>query len=219
MFWTDTAQASERLHNSVVNYDGKPTYIEDVFTSNDNVPSCHAMILPNSERKVLSLADEKWNNFRDLPRLGWFNYVSSSQKRISPVLLERRAVNSRIHGLCANNVSSYQTARNGLTKERAAYITEYVKNAGYLETMHDESAFPKLSEILMSLDNNPGGVAFSSKFCVVVTEEGMKWLYRKSKRIGLFTGADSLNLFPKNGFYKEELQGCPSFDITNVREF
>jgi hypothetical protein len=85
--------------------------------------------------------------------------------------------------------------------------------------MASEEAFPKLSQILMSLDETPGGVAFSSKFAVIVTEEGMKWLYRKGKRIGFFTGTESLNLFPKNGYYKEELGKCPSFDITNVKEF
>lgn len=213
MFWTDAAQAQERLNNCVVCFDRKPVYIERV----EGVEATVVPLYGKSTVKRIPLEDERWNNFRDLPKLGWFNYVGN--ERVVPIFLERRAINSRSHGLTTQNTSVYVLTPDGLSKEKYGGFTEYLKNEGYHETLQDEEAFPKLSEVLMSLDNSTGGVAFSSKFCAVVTSEGMKWLFRKSKRIGFFTGTDSLNLFPKNGYYKEELEACPSFDINNVREF
>lgn len=218
MFWTDAAQASERLSGCVVNYDGKPTLIDEVVPGENGGVECIARQLHKQTRKRLNLSDEKWNNFRDLPRLGWFNYVSTMDNRVTPVFLERRAVNSRSHGLTINNTSCYSVNARGVERDRHSNFVEYMKSEGYQETMNDEAAYPKLSTILMALGEDPAGVAFSPKFCVIVTEEGMKWLFRKSKRIGFFTGTDSLNLFPKNGFYKEELQACSSFDINNIRE-
>lgn len=220
MFWTDAAQASERLTGCVVNYDGKPVYIEEVNLGEDQrTVECKALLLEKGTRKRIVLSDQKWNNFRDLPRLGWFNYVSITVGTITPVFLERRAVNSRSHGLTSANTNCYNLTPRGVEREKYANFVDYMKNPGYHETSVDETAYPKLSTILMALGEEPSGVAFSPKFCVIVTEEGMKWLFRKRNRIGFFTGTDSLNLFPKNGFYKEELQSCPSFDINNIREF
>lgn len=219
MFWTDVNQAQERLTNTAVNYDGKPAIIEEVYTDRNGEPKATALLASTKNRVRLSLSDEKWNNFRDLPRLGWFNYVSAERGSINPMFIERRAVNARTHGLTTNNTNTYSTNALGLEKDRYNHLFEYLRNDGYLETADSEESFPKLSAVLMSLDESPGGVAFSRKFCVIVTEEGVKWLFRKTNRIGFFTGTDSLNLFPKNGFYKEELQACPNFDIANVKEF
>lgn len=213
MFWTDATQAQERLTNSVLCYDKKPVYI-------DRIDGEGALVIPlegSSKVKKVSLEDEKWNNFRDLPKLGWMNYVHND--KVSPVFLERRAINSRSHGLTTQNTCAYLLSSDGLSKEKYGSFTEYLKNPGYHETLEDEAAYPKLSEILMALGDTPSGIAFSSKFCAIVTSEGMKWLFRKTRRIGFFTGTDSLNLFPKNGYYKEELEACPSFDINNIREF
>lgn len=212
MFWTDAVQAQERLSGCAVCYDKKPVYIDQIGTKNVSYVD-----LVDGAYKTTTLDDEKWFNFRDLPKLGWFNYVGGN--KIVPIYMERRSINSRSHGLNTNNVKTWTLTADGLSTERYSNFTEYMKNVGYHETMADEAAYPKLSEILMSLDESPGGVAFSSKFCVVVTSEGMKWLFRRDRRIGFFTGADSLNLFPRNAYYKEELQACPSFDINNIREF
>lgn len=223
MFWTDVNQAIERLNGTIVNYDGSPTYIEEAYTSKKGQVVARAEFLrdnPNEDTKVVALDDEKWNNFRDLPKLGWFNYVRPASEEIIPIFLERRAVNSRSHGLNGNNVSVWGTTNQGVEKQRyGGALRGFFRNPGYLETSQSEEEYPKLTTILMSLGSSPSGAAFSSKFSVVVTEEGMKWLYRKTKRVGFFTGTDSLNLFPKHGFLKEELERCPTFDITNIKEF
>lgn len=215
MFWTDTVQASERLVGTVVCYDKKPVYV-------NRVESRSAQILRLSpgyyiDYENIPLSDKKWNDFRDLPKLGWFNFVT--RDKVVPYFIERKAVNSRNHGLTASNTNVFVLNPDGLVRDRYAALSDFLRNEGYHETMNSEESFPNLSEILMSLDETPGGVAFSSKFCVVVTSEGMKWLFRRNRRIGFFTGTDSLNLFPKNGYFKEELQSCPTFDISNVREF
>ena len=220
MFWTDANQANERLSGTVVCYDNGPTYIDGVTTERNGriVAVAEKLSQPAKGREVIALDDEKWHNFRVLPKLGWFNYITNSGQ-ISPVYAERRAVNTRSHGLNSSNTKFFTTGSNGLERDRAGHVNGYFSNLGYQETCNDDQAYPKLSEILMSLGNDPSGVAFSRKFCVLVTEEGMKWLVRKNKRIGFFTGTDSLNLFPKNGFYREELQAVPTFDINNIREF
>jgi hypothetical protein len=218
MFWTDENQARERLSGTVVNYNGHPTYIDHVALSKDQGVVAVAERLGKGVNEVIPLDNEKWNNFRDLPKLGWFNYVGYD-KTINPVFSERRAVNSRSHGLTTNNTRFFRTSGNGLERDRHNNLKDYFGNQGYLETANSDEAFPKLSEALMSLGDEPSGVAFSRKFCVVVTEEGMKWLLRKNKRIGFFTGTDSLNLFPKLGFYREELVAVPTFDINNIKEF
>lgn len=222
MFWTDVTQAQERLQGTFVCYDKKPFFIERVDHRDDKGGPC-AVGVPSSSNgkvKVLSLSDEKWNDFRDLPVLGWFNYIPFGSDIIQPVLIERKAVNSRSHGINGNNTRLYILERDGVKQyPRSFDLMPYFSNEGYQETSVDERGYPNLSTILAALDDTPGGVAFSRKFCVVVTAEGMKWLVRRDKKIGFFTGTDSLNLFPKMGFYKEELQACSSFDINNIKEF
>ncbi len=219
MFWTDATQASERLAGTVVNYDGNPAYIDRVEAGKTKGPTATVMMLGSDpDYKRISLDDEKWRNFRDLPKLGWFNFISG-RNNVHPFYVERRAVNTRSHGLNSGNTRIHMSRKEGVLAVRDYNLTTLLGNAGYLETHRDDTAFPKVSEILMSLGSEPSGVAFSPKFCVIVTEEGMKWLFRKTKRIGFFTGTDSVNLFPKMGYYKEELQACPTFDIQNVREF
>lgn len=223
MFWTDAVQAQERLQNSVVNYDGKPFSVDEIVTrtkDGDPKPCAYGRLLDRTKDRVLTipLEDEKWKDFRDLPKLGWFNYITG-EDRLTTYYLERRAVNTRTHGLRTDNVRAFGLIPEGVTAMRAYDLVDFFRNPAYQETCKDEANYPKLSQILMSLDETPSGAAFSSKFAVVVTSEGMKWLYRKTKRIGFFTGTDSLNLFPSQGFYKEELQACPSFDINNIKEF
>lgn len=217
MFWTDINQASERLVGSIVNWNGEPVYIESVFANTKGQPV--ASCITEDDTKIIELSDEGWNNFRDLPVLGWFNLVSERKNTVSPIYLERRAVRARIHGLSYNNTKIYRASDQGIENIRDTDLRYYFRNPGYKETMKDVSNYPKVSTILMALSSTPSGVSFSRNFCVIVTEEGMKWLYRKTNRIGFFTGTDSLNLFPRHGFYKEELQACPSFDITKIQEF
>jgi hypothetical protein len=219
MFWTDATQAQERLAGTVISYDKKPVLIENIRVDANGKDAADCFILgKNSKRTLIPLEDDKWNNFRDLPKLGWFNYVGEGNK-IVPIHLERRAINTRQHGLSNNNVTSVRASLAGVERDRYFNLIDYLGSTGYLETTETDEAYPKLSQILMSLDDTPAGVAFSPRFCVIVTEEGMKWLFRKNRRIGFFTGTDSLNLFPRNGFYKEELQAVPAFDINNIREF
>lgn len=218
MFWTDAVQAQERLAGTFVCYDKKPVFIDRIEAKKSGVVAI-TYDAGEGDYRQRNLEDEKWNNFRDLPVLGWFNYINSSGN-IVPYLLERRSVNTRSHGLSSSNTRLHVIAKDGVSKmERGFNLNDFFRNPGYMETYDDETSFPKLSEILMALDDNPGGVAFSRKLAVCVTEEGMKWLVHKNRRIGFFTGTDSLNLFPKNGFYKEELLACPNFDINNIREF
>lgn len=212
MFWTDYVQAQERLSGTFICYDKVPVLVEEVGPEAAVIQN-----LAKNKRARVTLDDEKWNNFRDLPKLGWFNSVAFGA--VVPVHLERRAVNTRNHGLSHQNTVISSVSPDGVQPGRGQTLRDLLSNPGYLETMNGEENYPKLSEVLMGLGAGLRGAAFSSKFCATAEENGMKWLYRHNKRIGFFSGTNSLNLFPGHGYLKEELQATPSFDLSNITEF
>lgn len=223
MFWTDLTQANERLRGTFILYDNsRPFYVEQAI-ENDKGKACLYGYFCKSEGKIsyqyIPLDDEKWNNFRTLPPLGWFNFITKD-KTIIPVYLKRRAINTRTHGLTHNN-SYTLTFRKGYdkpSKSESVIFNNVFQNQGYIERCEDKNNYPLCSEIVNSITENEG-CAFSSLFCVFMSNEGIRWLFRKNQRIGLFTGVDTLTLFPKFSYLVEEITERANFDIANVREF
>lgn len=222
-FWTDVQQATERLRHCVVSYDGVPYYVRNVLDGRDFDDRCTRAVLQacdsrgDESRKKLN--SPKFKRFRELPELGWFNYEGD---RFGAVLLTRRAVTTRVHGLSTNNVVCTAPVNNAqgtplLKSTGDTGFTEFIFNDGF-QNIH-KKAYPSL---LATLNNIVEGsaIAVSNKFCVIRDGKGIRWLYRNEAIVGLFTGADTLNLLSRHGFLREEIMADEVFaTITTIREF
>jgi len=217
MFWTDAAQATERLLGSFVCYDKRPFCFLDIFEKKEKgLTALGSFAGTQGKEEKLSLDDEKWNNFRDLPKLGWCNVIKGS--KTFAMFAERKAIRTRTHGISQNNTSTYFFNGNILGRTRGWTVGSVFNNDGYLETYLDSSRFPKASNVVGNLPFMQA-VAISPVFCIFRSEEGMRWLYRKKERVGFFTGVQTVSLLPPKAFCREELLECSNFDIPNIQEF
>lgn len=223
MFWTDTQQASERLLNTVVLYDNKPVTIErieDGRNFDDGVPRAFIRDISSSESKAIRkrLDSPKFNKYRSLPELGFVN----TSKTYRAILLSRRVVRSRQHGLSDNNVACF-----GLVYTDTGRDEYYMSNLpGYnfsgffytedLERMF-ENDYPALANILGYIQETHF-IAYSRKFAVYCDKNGMKWLYRLHERIGFFSNNNTLTLLKKSRGYREEIMEDPAFTLNNIAE-
>jgi hypothetical protein len=217
-FWTSIEQAIERLRGTVVIYDGKPVYVSAIEPNDGGSSTPKALIHdcddPDQKisRKILSSA--KFEKFRVLPNLGWVNLHG----RRDAVFVYRRTTASRLHGLAG--VNTYVEAfdrRNGLSLslQIVSFDTVYT-DKGFTES--HQNNFPNLNEILVSIREDTA-IAYSRIFCVSRDNVGIRWLYKNKDRVGLFVGNDTLNIFTKFAFLREEIMADPSFTVNNIREF
>jgi hypothetical protein len=219
MFWTDSAQARERLNGTVILYDGKPVYVSEIIDGDeyaDNVPRC--IIIPcnstGKEKSRKKLDSPIFGRFRESPKIGWVNNSTG----LPATYLERIATRTRGHGLSDNNVSvwtfqrEYQLNREGSPR--------FFSSLSFSKEFCDcvAGSFPSLEKILINVQNG-SCIAYSRTYAVYRDSVGVRWLYRGRERIGLFTGADSLNLLEKFTFYREEIMSDPLFTLNNIREY
>lgn len=216
-FWTDATQAQERLHNTVVLYDDIPCYVAEIVGGfEDGVPRavihmCNAWGTPARKR----LDSPKFSRFRSLPQLGFMNRPESR----SVYMFERIAVRTRSHGLANNNtrINMIYQEPNHISIGRAdRNLTQLLQGEDFLR-MH-KGEYPNASEILSVLD--PGSaLAYSRNYVIIRDTDGLRWLYRGNRRIGFFPGVDTLNLFQKSAFYREEIMEDENFNINTIQEF
>lgn len=216
-FWTDLTQAQERLTHCVVLYDDQPFYIESVEAHEDGIPRARLLACnPTREASRKMLNSPKFKRFRDLPRLGWSNMGGA----MGAALLERRAVTTRTHGLNNNNVSvkTFRTVDSGEVLLRGGNYN--FNGCMFLQGFSDANSgkFPTLAGILQNIAEG-SAIAYSRKFCVFRDTTGIRWLYRNSDRVGLFTGVDTLNLLTKFAFLREEIMEDEAFTLNTIREF
>lgn len=217
-FWTDSRQAQERIAATYVLYDGKPFYVRDVANEadyDDRVARVYGNH-PGKERKWIPMNDEKFNKFRLLPLLGWINSTFGDHPHA--VYLSRTAKRTRLHGLSNNNTTAYKFRRGSLEASQDIGSTQYMADKSYLLAHDMEKGYPSLEEILLNVREN-SAIAYSPTFCVYRCGDGVRWLYRKKSRIGMFVGADTLSLFPKLGYYREEIMEDEKFTLNTIREF
>jgi hypothetical protein len=218
IFWTDTEQARERLSGTVVLYDGQPVYINDIENGDnfeDGIPRANISMCGQVDGKTFRkrLDSPKFNKFRSLPELGWINST-----KYGAILLQRRATRSRLHGLSGNNVyASFFLGMPEYTIGRFERGWEAVWNTkSFIDQCNNE--YPSLASILLNIEE-ASGLAFSRKFAVYRDTLGLRWLYRETDRIGIFTNANSLNLLEKFKFYREEIMAEPNFTLDNIQEY
>lgn len=213
-FWTDFQQAQERLEGSVVLCGENPAYIRGLEEGHDGIPVANLSIC-NDSKKIIQkkLDDPAFGRFRNLPVLGWVNTT-----KYSAVFLERRLLRARTHGLCDNSVTVFDATRtaDGLAPSREVSFRNIWPDAGFTDSV--KNSFPSLEEILMHI-REESIIAYSHTFAVLRDGLGLRWLYRNIERVGLFTGTDTLLLFPKTGFYREEIMDDPMFTLNHIKEF
>lgn len=218
IFWTDSDQARERLTGTVVLYDNLPVYINDIENGEnfeDGVPRANINFCSDKDgkRQRKRLDSPKFDKFRSLPALGWVN-----TPKYGAVFLSRRATRSRLHGLSgANVVGSFFYGMPEYCTGTFERAWEYLYNTeAFTKSCADE--YPTLTDILLNVQEN-SALAFSRKFAVYRDTLGLRWLYRETERIGIFTNANSLNLIEKFKYYREEIMAERKFTLDNIQEY
>lgn len=212
-FWTDATQASERLRNSLVTYDGNPCYVSSIEAHEDGVPRAWVVLSGEKDTVRKKLNSPKFNNFRVLPTLGWFNLASIN----SAMLVKRRVVSTRTHGIADSNTACYLLDKNAAIRQTDSYSVLSTWNSqGFKDCTNGK--FPPLNEILLQISKS-SAICYNPYFCVARDSEGVRWLYRLDEKIGLFTSTNSLYLLSSKSFYREEIQNDPSFTLDNIQEF
>jgi hypothetical protein len=213
-FWADTEQAQERLTNSFVLYDDTPAYVIEVTGGfGDGIPRASLYLGSSREATRKRLDSPKFGKFRNLPKLGFMNNPEKGRA----YLIRRIAARTRTHGLSDNNirVTTFHPQSNSFDRPDTRFST-LARGENFL-ALH-KGVYPNLSQILTVLANG-SSMAFARKYLVARDTDGLRWLYRETDKIGLFTGADTLNLFTRFSFCREELMEEPTFDINTIQEF
>lgn len=224
MFWTDSRQASERLANSIVMYDGKPLYIERVTAGEefeDGEPRAVTMSCDGtSTRKRKKLSSPKFKNFRELPPLG---FCILKEHGNLCVFTQRIVTQTRTHGLSTRNVqtSSFtprKTGKGDLFSLRTDTVdfSSVMFDPGFHNSCRND--FPSLESILTNIQERTA-LPYGHNFAVYRDTVGVRWLYRKKDRVGFFSGADTLVLLPKKAHFREEIQEDPNFTLNNIKEY
>lgn len=248
MFWTNNEQARERLNESFLLFEGKPCFVNTCYNYNevyheerdaekidkkyvvDKGPLAQCRFGSGTDYVWISLGHPGWNDFRDLPELGWHN-IKLKKNKFDCVFLARRSRNTRTHGLSAHNTTALSLSSLAGVPVPAVTPREDGRRRGtevfgapgrnishaFFNPYYGKDKAP-LQDILNVL--KPGnGMAYSSKFCVFMCDNNFRWLYRNTDRIGFFSGMDTLSLSPSFGFYREEIMEDPNFTLNNIQEF
>jgi len=223
IFWTDMRQASERLLHTVVLYDGLPFYIHSLLDGADFPDRDHRALLISCDSKKeetrKKLNSPKFKRFRALPELGWMN---ASGRIKGAILLSRRAHTTTKHGLTHQNTlvkffRGKDDNGNPILRDGGDYnFSHFMYDEGFAN--QQKNLFPSLEATLNNIVE-ASSIAISKKFCVMRDAMGIRWLYKGTDCIGLFTGVDTLNLLTKFSFLREEIEGDEVFTINTIREF
>lgn len=223
IFWTDGIQAQERLGNTIILYDGNPCYVAGITGPSPETPKIPRIVIrmvgvPKPVPLTKNLDDPLFERFRVLPKVGWMNYVSSPIT--GPLFISRRPVaGSRLHGLANPNtrVESFTTSGDSFYLEGGNYNIQTIMNDKGFVDMH-RGEYPSLGAILANIKEGTG-IAYNRDFCVYRDAVGIRWLFHKTNKVGIFTGVDTLNLFQKYSYLRETIMDDETFTLNNIREF
>ena len=218
MFWTDFEQAQQRLRGTIVMYDGSPFYIENVRVSEDDPEEfvAHGGMVNDRgvyERHDVNLEDEGWNDFRNLPALG---YVNTPTHLYHIARLPARTVK---HGHGGGNTRlSYVQPNGGLGRvdQSVTNFATSVKNGKWYK-LACQKVFPSFKDALDNLDLHPQmTIAFSPRHYIVRDKSsGVTSMFRDQRQIGIIL-EDAVLLTRKNACYREEL--ADKYEIPNIME-
>jgi hypothetical protein len=92
-------------------------------------------------------------------------------------------------------------------------LLEHTYNPESVEDMKDPPGFQE-SYALLSAGKS---VALSSKWALFKDPDGITWLYRKTKRVGISLDNNSVSLLPGAAFYLEDAQASPIFRNIQIK--
>lgn len=226
IFWTDAQQAQERLTSTIILYDDRPVYVTDIVTRDrEDVEAPHiprANIFSVEDRKRVTsrkrLDSPKFKRFRELPKLGW---VNNPKTGLACYLSRRPVQGSRSHGIsegCLRGVSTFLDDNNNITLSRLGAVAwqDCVFTQAFVN-MH-QGVYPSLEEVLLNIQENTA-VAYSRDFCVVQDRDGIRWLYYKTTKAGIFTGSNTLSLLRNKAYLREMIMDDPAFTLDTITEF
>ena len=220
-FWTDVGQAMDRILNTVVLYDNRPCLIDEIL-EHDDKPKAYIRFCATNDRQRKELSSPKFEKFRNLPSLGFVNLVNRGQL----VLLQRAVVSTRRHGLNGDNVSVKGIINLADETRVPVFSSGGGRGSGFTpDIYHDpgfvnthEKKFPSLDAVLQKL-NASAAMAFDSSYAVLRDAVGVRWLFRNEQRVGFFADADTLILFTKYSYLREEITSNIRFTIKVIKEY
>jgi len=212
-FWTDVAQAEERLRGSYIRFGDKAAFVDSIGSPRAG-PTATVISYPDGKAENVLLSDARFNRFRVPLPIGWVN--NQAYKRA--FFLSRGPQRSRIHGMTRSNTIVMTIDKSGHLGGAGDYLSYegIAKDPQYGAAIRNE--YPPLLLVLDKIKNGTG-VALSKDLCIHRDMSGIRWLFVGSDRVGLFTGADTLLLLSSFAYVKEQLQEAPEFTVNNLVEF
>lgn len=212
IFWTDPVQAQERLLHSYILHNTDPIYVDRIGSTAEGDITVEGIKYPDRSRVQIPMADPGFNKFRKLPPVGWVNAKTSR----SAFYLSRRPRRIRQHGLNSDNVSCQHVGKgNHLSTGRIDY-ENLVADEGYILACKED--FPTLEDVLTHIKEE-SALAISPRYCVYRDDNGVRWLYRESDKVGLFSGVETLQLLTKFSYLREEITDAKELTIQTIQEF
>ena len=172
-----------RLVGTVVTYDGRPFYCNQVTGRAPNL-SVVGTLMPGRVLFTAQLRDPllRWDNIR----LGYVNRPADKA-----VYLYRVPARRGQQGLSQQNVRSSDTVRN----EPAAFNFERLwPTAGFTEMM--TNAYPTVEAAINVFNEDRPVVAFSRQFALERDDIGLYYLNYKGKRIGFTETGHDIRIAP-----------------------
>lgn len=206
IFWTDAQQAAEKLQGSYILLEKDPLYVERIRNDERGAPEIRGYLYPKRTAVNVKLDDPRLHRFRVLPPVGWVNY----KERKAAVYLSRRPRRTRIHGLTSENVTVSMLNETGNIVADWYRLDNIVQDEGYLLACNND--YPELEEVLQHLKEN-SSLALSSVYAVHRDKDGVRWLFRNTDKVGLFSGVGTLYLFSRFSFLREEMNEVFKIDI------
>jgi len=215
---------------TAVNFDGRPFMIGEVF--GDQSDSFAQGLFGGSgnvtvdDYLTFSLSNPGWNNFQDIPSLGWFNLFDWSRRNrqtntVAATFASRQARRSRQHGLSEENVEMRCPHASGealtygvlLVSEQRIGFTGLFHSKDFVQGL--ENNYPDFSEVFNHLKPNQS-VALSRQFCLVKTQL-CTFLFKNDTSIGIFDTERVLLLGKTYGYERESVLEDPIFSNVSVQ--
>ena len=199
MIYDSVEEANNRLGATVVTYEGRPVYVQEVIPHDDGVMRVKFREFPFSgdliRKKINSPA---FKRFETIP-LGFMNLFAAGRRHA--VFCERTPNRQRRQGLSGDTFSS-----SSLIGERGVGFSDAITTDAFREMVLGE--YPPYDEVLSRLVPN-SSIAVDREFAVLRTPEGYTNVYHKRDNIGVVIRGN-LYLRPDRRFMVESIQENPN---------